>query len=245
MAKANHTTPTVLVIFGAGGDLTWRKLIPAIYHLGADGWLDDRFAVIGVDLQADGRRELSRPPRATACRAGRPQADAAKWNNFAAPHALHDRRFLRPGHLRSPGRSVRRAGKASGAMPAQHIFYLAIPPGLIGTVTEPDRSRRSFAHDRQRTRIVVEKPFGRDLDIGQGAERHARPRAFTSRRSTASTIISARRRCRTSWRSASPTRSSSRSGTAATSTTCRSPWPRRSASSTAAATTTTPARCAT
>ena len=48
----NHTTtpePTTLVIFGAGGDLTWRKLMPAIYNLFLENWLPQNFAVIGVD----------------------------------------------------------------------------------------------------------------------------------------------------------------------------------------------------
>ena len=52
MASPNFKPePTVLVIFGAGGDLTWRKLVPALYSLFLDGWLGDRFAVIGVDLK--------------------------------------------------------------------------------------------------------------------------------------------------------------------------------------------------
>jgi glucose-6-phosphate 1-dehydrogenase len=41
--------PTILVIFGAAGDLTWRKLTPALYSLFLDGWLPDQFAVLGLD----------------------------------------------------------------------------------------------------------------------------------------------------------------------------------------------------
>ena len=70
-------------------------------------------------------------------------------------------------------------------------------------------------------------------------------RTSTRRRSSASITTSARKPCRTCWCSASPTACSSRSGTAATSTTCRSPRPRRSASSGARPTTRGPARCAT
>ncbi len=70
------------------------------------------------------------------------------------------------------------------------------------------------------------------------------PRSSRKIRSTASTTTSAKRRCRTCWRCALPTSSSSRSGTRPISTTCRSPWPSRSAPA-RAATTTSPARCAT
>ena len=48
-------------------------------------------------------------------------------------------------------------------MAAQHILYLAIPPGLIGTVAD-QVDKAKMAIDRERFRIVVEKPFGRDAD---------------------------------------------------------------------------------
>ncbi len=49
----NHTQPTVLIIFGAGGDLTWRKLAPALYNLLLDKQLPERFAVIGLDMKEE------------------------------------------------------------------------------------------------------------------------------------------------------------------------------------------------
>ncbi|MGE5221012.1 MAG: glucose-6-phosphate dehydrogenase, partial [Omnitrophica WOR_2 bacterium] len=42
---------TILIIFGAGGDLTWRKLIPALYNLQVDNWLPGEFAMVGVDAK--------------------------------------------------------------------------------------------------------------------------------------------------------------------------------------------------
>ena len=52
----NHVEvePSALVIFGAGGDLTWRKLVPALYNLFLEGLLPERFALIGLD-----RKEMS------------------------------------------------------------------------------------------------------------------------------------------------------------------------------------------
>ncbi|MFN2219404.1 MAG: glucose-6-phosphate dehydrogenase, partial [Anaerolineae bacterium] len=49
MSESIHPVPATIVIFGAGGDLTWRKLVPALYNLSLDGYLPARFAVIGVD----------------------------------------------------------------------------------------------------------------------------------------------------------------------------------------------------
>jgi glucose-6-phosphate 1-dehydrogenase len=51
MGKSIQVEPTVIVIFGAGGDLTQRKLLPALYNLYLDNWLPDQLAVIGVDLK--------------------------------------------------------------------------------------------------------------------------------------------------------------------------------------------------
>jgi glucose-6-phosphate 1-dehydrogenase len=52
METSVHVEPTVIVIFGAGGDLTQRKLLPALYNLYLDKWLPDNLAIIGVDLKA-------------------------------------------------------------------------------------------------------------------------------------------------------------------------------------------------
>ena len=76
----------------------------------------------------------------------------------------------------------------------------------------------------------MEKPFGTDLATRGGAQRTRCTRSSTRSRSSGSTTSSARRRRRTSWRSASPTACSSRSGTATSSSTCRSTCPRRSGS---------------
>ncbi len=83
MAKTTSPDPTVLVIFGAGGDLTWRKLVPAIYHLAKDGWLDDRFAVIGIDrkpLSDDQYRDYLCDKFVNECRT---KIDKDKWTEFA------------------------------------------------------------------------------------------------------------------------------------------------------------------
>ena len=48
MVSAKQAGPTVIVIFGASGDLTWRKLIPALYNLFLDKWMPEKFMIIGT-----------------------------------------------------------------------------------------------------------------------------------------------------------------------------------------------------
>ena len=93
----------------------------------------------------------------------------------------------------------------------------------------------------ERSRVVMEKPFGTDLDSAIDAQRPGARDLPTRGRSSGSTTSWARRRRRTSWRSASPTGCSSRSGTATSSTTSRSTSPRRSASTGGPASTRRPA----
>ncbi len=74
---------TALVIFGAGGDLTWRKLVPALYSLFVDDWMPEKFAIIGVDWKKmsdsqfrkhlhDGVKKFSHRP-----------LESDKWNEFS------------------------------------------------------------------------------------------------------------------------------------------------------------------
>ena len=58
MKAYRRADPAVIVIFGAGGDLTWRKLVPALYNLYLDKWLAEKFAVIGVDAKVGQGRVL-------------------------------------------------------------------------------------------------------------------------------------------------------------------------------------------
>ena len=76
---------TVLVIFGAGGDLTWRKLMPALYSLYADHWLPEHFAVIGLDMKPMAEDEFRHHLREGVDQfSRRAKSDDATWATFAA-----------------------------------------------------------------------------------------------------------------------------------------------------------------
>ena len=127
MAQPNQPQPTTLVIFGAGGDLTWRKLIPAIYHLVKDSWLDERFAVIGVDrkpLSDDQYRDYLRD---RVKESSRTKFDETKWKAFASHITYINADFSAPETYRLL--SERFGGfEKTWNSPSQHIFYLAIAP---------------------------------------------------------------------------------------------------------------------
>jgi glucose-6-phosphate 1-dehydrogenase len=163
MAQPLQLNPATLVIFGAGGDLTWRKLIPAMYNLYVDHLLPNKFQVIGVDLKEMNDEDFRQHLRDGVDRfSRRGKADAETWDAFA-PHLS----FLSAdfGDQETYGTIEKRLAdndKEWGAK-ASRIFYQATPPSLVELIVG-QLGKAKLAHDRQHTRIVLEKPFGRDLE---------------------------------------------------------------------------------
>jgi glucose-6-phosphate 1-dehydrogenase len=157
MENHNRPSATILVVFGAAGDLTWRKLGPAFYNLFEDGWLPDQFAVMGVD-----GKELSRDEFRGRLRDGvdrfsrRGMVDEARWGTMAS-----DLSFV-AGDFRDPKLYARLSGALSAqekawGHPANHVFYLATPPGMVSMIVN-GLGRAKLARDRTRTRILSRSP---------------------------------------------------------------------------------------
>jgi glucose-6-phosphate 1-dehydrogenase len=167
MATDTPPDPTVFAIFGIAGDLAWRKLIPALYNLFLEQRLPDQFLVLGL-----GHRHRSDDEQRQHLRLGvdrfsrRGKADEALWDLFAS-HLF----FFQQAELDNPQTYTALAQKLAGLdkewnCRANHIFYLAVPPRLIESIAR-ELLRGRLCQDRQRARIVVEKPFGRDLASAQ------------------------------------------------------------------------------
>ncbi len=163
MEEHDRPEPTVLVIFGAAGDLAWRKLGPALYNLFLDRWLPDRFAVIGVDAK---QLEVSRFHQ--HLREGvdqfsrRGKSESGSWSAVTPGMSFIPGDFQDPATYAALSRKLADLERAWGVK-AGHVFYLAIPPTAVETVVQ-GLGKARLVEDRERTRIVVEKPFGRSLD---------------------------------------------------------------------------------
>ena len=154
--------PTILVIFGGMGDLTWRKLAPALYNLLLAQQLPGHFAVIGLDLKDAGLDEFRLKLRDGAngfCECG--GVDEKIWNEFASGLSYLPGDFAQPATYSTLDKRLKALEKKWGA-PANHIFYLATPPGIMETIVQ-GLGTAGLADDKQHARIVVEKPFGHDL----------------------------------------------------------------------------------
>jgi glucose-6-phosphate 1-dehydrogenase len=167
MANSNRPDPAVLIIFGAAGDLTWRKLVPALYNLCLDDLLPDHFAVIGVDrneLTDEDFRQRLREGIDKFSRHGK--AENQDWTGFSSNLSYLARDFAQPETYRELAERLSDLDKAWGSK-AECIYYQATPPSLVETIVE-QLAKAKLVHDRERSRIVLEKPFGHDLASAKG-----------------------------------------------------------------------------
>jgi len=166
LSKHRGAPPTVMVICGASGDLTARKLIPAVYNLGHDNLLPADFFLVGFGRRAiadDAFRDLA----AEAIREhSRREPEATIWDRLAAhasyvagdydDRASYDRLAAHIDEIeRRLGRDV------------QRLFYISTPPSVFAPILQnlgaSGLSSRNLGWPHH-AKVVVEKPFGRDLD---------------------------------------------------------------------------------
>ena len=165
-----------LVIFGASGDLTQRKLIPALYSLASDGLLPTGQTIVGY-ARPEFTDEAFRAAMREACEkhARTRPIDEAVWENFARGLFYVSGEFTDPEGYRRLRAKVDECDRTRGTG-GRRIYYLAVPPEFF-----PDISTllgtESMVHDPEApgpfTRAIIEKPFGRDLVTAQELNRVA------------------------------------------------------------------------
>jgi len=162
MPSNSQLEPTIIIIFGGAGDLAKRKLIPALYNLLLDNLLPQRYAIVGI-----GRRKMDDERFRAHLKDGmdqfsrRGQVDEALWQDFAAQLSYVSEDVSSPESGAALNQRLIELDTAWGVR-ANRIFYLAIPPYMM----EPSAAmlqRVGVCRDCKRDRLVVEKPFGRDL----------------------------------------------------------------------------------
>jgi glucose-6-phosphate 1-dehydrogenase len=155
-------SPTAFVIFGGGGDLTWRKLIPALYNLWLDKSLPEPFRVIAVDhkeMEVEAYVEHLREGVDQFSRRGK--AEEGPWKRFAASIVFRRADFEDTGAFSRLKEELAGLDRDWGK-PATHVFYLAVPPTVMQLIAR-QLHEAGLAADPGRDRLVFEKPFGHDL----------------------------------------------------------------------------------
>jgi len=170
--------PCTMVICGATGDLTERKLGPALYNLTLGGFLPPEFTVVGFarrDLSDDDFREhlhggIDRYSR------NRP-AKPSIWESFGNAIEYHRGEFNDPDAWTELGKRLDRIDRDRGTS-GNRLFYLAVPPSLYPEIVRQLGNAGLARDDEGRsggrrgwTRVIVEKPFGSDLETARRLNR--------------------------------------------------------------------------
>ncbi len=165
--------PCAIVVFGATGDLTRRKLVPALFNLSAERSLAERWAMVGFARRPWTGESMRGDLGAAVNEFSRVKpTDRAAWDGFAAALEYVQGEFDDAeayGRLRATLERLDRARGTGG----NRLFYLAVPPSEFGSILFQLRQAGLVAEpgDERFTRVIIEKPFGRDLETARALNR--------------------------------------------------------------------------
>jgi glucose-6-phosphate 1-dehydrogenase len=176
-AGEREPDPCAMVIFGASGDLTQRMLIPALYNLALDGRVPERFAVIGFARTEWSVDEFRAQAYASVKEFSRRPVEDGLWERFARKLYYVSGEYSDPASLARLAdalESVEREHDTDG----NHLYYLALPPATaediieqLGHTGQIVKHRDDEEDSHGWSRIIVEKPFGDDLESAQRLNR--------------------------------------------------------------------------
>nr|WKN36743.1 glucose-6-phosphate dehydrogenase [Tunicatimonas sp. TK19036] len=165
-----NINPTVIVIFGGSGDLNKRKLIPALYNLYIDRYLPENFHIIGL-----GRTEYSDDDFRSFLKEGvddfsRRKSDETTWKEFSEHVAYHVSNVKDIESYKEIVGLIEEKEQEWGTKEVNRLFYLSVAPTLFEPIAI-NLGKVGACQDVNRTRIIIEKPFGHDLKTAHSLNR--------------------------------------------------------------------------
>jgi len=173
LSKHRGAPPTIIVIFGASGDLTKRKLIPALYNLGLDSLLPRDFFLIGYGRRPIPDEEFRQDGEDSLKKFSRRPLNTELWSHVEPNMSYHaggydeltafaELREKMLGIEKELGRNV------------QFLFYISTPPSVFKPILENLGASGLAKHGEGTdlaSKVIIEKPFGRDLASAQELNR--------------------------------------------------------------------------
>lgn len=158
--------PCILVIFGATGDLTARKLIPALYNLARDGQLPSHFACVGFARRDKSHNDFRQEMRDAIVNFSRTKLDEAIWQTFSEQLFYHKSEFHDDEGYAALDRFLKDLDGQFGTQ-GNRVFYLSTQPSFFPLVIEKLHEHKLIYDINQVqnkwSRVIIEKPFGHDL----------------------------------------------------------------------------------
>ena len=163
--------PCIIVIIGASGDLTNRKLLPALFRLYVEGGLPTPFTILGCSRTKMADEDWRARAKADAVDSA--AFDDSRWATFSANLFYRELEYEDPGSFHRLAGFVRDLDHSKGTR-GNRIYYFAIPPTLYEITAQNLGSAGLSAEKKEGlgwSRLVVEKPFGHDLQSAIALDR--------------------------------------------------------------------------
>ena len=155
--------PCVIVIFGASGDLTKRKLLPSLCNLAANGVLAEEFAIIGVGRREWSDEDFRQQMREAMSEFSTQKMDPASWNLMAQRMSYCSGSYTDPGTYQKLSAMLAES-ETTRQTGGNALFYLSVPPTSFGSIAQQLKVN-GLLIERPPVwrRVIFEKPFGHDL----------------------------------------------------------------------------------
>ncbi len=161
-----NSPSTILVIFGASGDLTARKLAPAIFNLSLDGLLPSECFLIGYGRQRMSDDEFKAYLKDSLDAHSRRRIEGKAWEQLERKISFQAGSYDDPKSFEELKLKIEGIEKQLG-QPMQCLFYVSTPPGVFKPILENlGKSGLAKRHSQKQfeSKVIIEKPFGRDLE---------------------------------------------------------------------------------
>lgn len=163
MKKIKKKNPTIIILLGGTGDLAWRKIVPAVYNLYLDKWISEEFVLITVgrgEVKDTDLRKHLKEGIDTFSRSGKSKPN--DWNLFSKSITYLQGLYSDVATYTEIGEKIN-VLEERWKTKATKIFYMAVPP-IEFEIIAKNIGITKLAEDIQNSRIVIEKPFGHDLE---------------------------------------------------------------------------------
>ena len=162
--------PTTMVIFGASGDLAKRKLLPAIYNLAHEGALPEQFNLIGVSRGEMSDDEFQENAREAIAEFSRRDTDDKVLKALTERFRYVTGSFDDDDMYGRLGKALDEFDEDAG-IEFNRLFYLSTAPNFFPVIAEALGDHGLNAHEGSEVRIIIEKPFGTDLESARELNR--------------------------------------------------------------------------
>jgi glucose-6-phosphate 1-dehydrogenase len=167
--QSSNLDPTIIVIFGITGDLSQRYLMPALYHLIKAGLLHEKTEIVGISRRSVSTDQLFEQVENNICLADQ-ACDQKALQEMKRKTSMVQMDLTAEGDYLALRKHLDKLEDGHGLC-MNRLYYLSIPPQIYGsiiTLMGQSELNTSCQHDVAETRLLIEKPFGYDLESAKG-----------------------------------------------------------------------------